>query len=241
MGINVHSLLHLSSTVKELGPYSCFSFEGFNGILLKQIHGTQGIGLQCMRTYSITQAFPSGQMISLTDELEELKFLKEIMGKLSWMPYSNEIRPLGKAIQDKMSPEEEQLLDTIYPGSANDYKLYLRINKEMQVYSTHDNSISKKHSNCCVVYKHSNYTYGQVQRFVQVVIRSHPCLLAIIRPFVCVGPFNGFVICRDNFFSVNKTKDLIIIRAVELTGKCVAVEVGDVLYISKLVNRIEKD
>ena len=34
MGINIHSLLHLSSTVEEMGPlwaYSCFSFEGFNG------------------------------------------------------------------------------------------------------------------------------------------------------------------------------------------------------------------
>ncbi len=33
MTINVHTLLHLASTVEELGPlwaYSCFSFEGIN-------------------------------------------------------------------------------------------------------------------------------------------------------------------------------------------------------------------
>ncbi len=245
MGINIHSLLHLSSTVEELGPlwaYSCFSFEGFNGILMKQIHGTQGIGLQCMRTYSITQAFPSGQMISLPEELAELKFLKEIMGKLCWLPSSNTIRPLGKAIQDKMSHEEEQLLNSVYPDSASDYKLYLRINKAMHVYSTHESSSSKKHCNSCVFYKHSNYTYGQVQRFVEVDINGQPCLLAIIRPFVCVGPFNDFVICSTIFFfAVSETKELIVVKAVELIGKCVAVEVGDVLYISKLVNRIEKD
>ena len=36
MGIDIHSLLHLASTAEELGPlwaYSCFSFEGVNGLL----------------------------------------------------------------------------------------------------------------------------------------------------------------------------------------------------------------
>jgi len=50
MTANLHGLLHLAATVRELGPlwaYSCFFFEGLNGLLLKHIHGTQGIGLVC--------------------------------------------------------------------------------------------------------------------------------------------------------------------------------------------------
>jgi hypothetical protein len=42
MTMNVHQLLHLTDVVKRLGPlwvFSCFSFEGMNGKLLKFIHG----------------------------------------------------------------------------------------------------------------------------------------------------------------------------------------------------------
>ena len=44
MSANIHLLLHLPETVKDLGPlwvYSCFHFEGQNGILKNTIHGTQ--------------------------------------------------------------------------------------------------------------------------------------------------------------------------------------------------------
>lgn len=49
MSINVHLLLHLPDAVKELGPlwvYSCFHFEGQNGILKNLIHGTQKVDIQ---------------------------------------------------------------------------------------------------------------------------------------------------------------------------------------------------
>ena len=49
MTINVHTLLHLPETVKNLGPlwaHSCFSFEATNGDLLHFFHGSQGIEKQ---------------------------------------------------------------------------------------------------------------------------------------------------------------------------------------------------
>ena len=55
MSINVHLLLHLPDTVRELGPlwvYSCFHFEGQNGILKNLIHGTQKVDLQLLSSYS---------------------------------------------------------------------------------------------------------------------------------------------------------------------------------------------
>ena len=42
--INIHNLLHLPQSVRELGPlwtHSCFHFEDKNGYILKMIHGTQ--------------------------------------------------------------------------------------------------------------------------------------------------------------------------------------------------------
>lgn len=161
MGINIHSLLHLSSCVEELGPlwvYSCFSFEGFNGILLKNIHRTQGIALQCMRTYSMTQAFPTREEIPLEGDFEELRFVKEVVGTVSLLPHSKEMRLLGEAIPNGLTSEEQQLIDTFHPESSKFSKQYLRIKKGNQIYSTLESSRSKKRSNSFVFFEHSTYS-----------------------------------------------------------------------------------
>ena len=55
MSANIHLLLHLPDTVKELGPlwaYSCFHFEGLNGVLKGLVRGTQHIDKQLVISYS---------------------------------------------------------------------------------------------------------------------------------------------------------------------------------------------
>ena len=243
IGINLHSLLHLSSTVEELGPlwaYSCFAFEGFNGILLKNVHGTQGIALQCMRTYNMTQAFPFKEQIPLGEELEQLKFVKETTGTISLFQHSNHIRPSGKAVVSALSSEEKRLLDNFLPESLMSYKQYQRIRIGMEVYSTQESSTLRKRCNSCVFFKNSSYSFGQVQNFVEVVTNSQQCLLALIKPYDCVGAFNDFAICKNIIFSVKEKEECIVIKAVDFCGKCVSVVLSEVLYISKLVN-IEKD
>ena len=116
MTMNVHTLLHIASTVEELGPlwaYSCFSFEGINGVLLKQVHGTQGIALQCMRTYSMIQAIPSNELIPPESQLGELRFVKEVMTAAKLLPgCSKEAEALGKYISvDQLTEEEKVALD----------------------------------------------------------------------------------------------------------------------------------
>eukprot|EP00111_Clytia_hemisphaerica_P012463 TCONS_00036568-protein len=59
--INIHSLLHLPSTVLELGPlylYSLFHFEDKNGYIMKLIHGTQNIPLQLASAVSASNFIP---------------------------------------------------------------------------------------------------------------------------------------------------------------------------------------
>ena len=64
MTLNVHSLLHLPMTVKQLGPLwsiSCFSFESANGELLKLFHGTQYmyVEIQILNAVHVFQLVPS--------------------------------------------------------------------------------------------------------------------------------------------------------------------------------------
>ena len=73
MSINVHLLLHLPDTVRELGPlwvYSCFHFEGLNGILKNLIHGTQKVDLQLLSSYSYLRNLPIA-----ADSLNDTDFL----------------------------------------------------------------------------------------------------------------------------------------------------------------------
>lgn len=83
MGINVHSLLHLASTVEELGPL--WAFPASPGLLLKNVHGTQGIALQCMCTYRMIQAFPAhaSELFPPESQLEQLQFVREVVGAAS--------------------------------------------------------------------------------------------------------------------------------------------------------------
>ena len=62
MSANIHLLLHLPDSVRELGPlwaYSCFHFEGLNGILKGLVHGTQEIHKQLMTSYSYLKYLPA--------------------------------------------------------------------------------------------------------------------------------------------------------------------------------------
>ena len=58
---NVHLLLHLLDSVKQLGPlwtHLCFHFEDANGFILKLIHGTQSIQFQIVSAVSMIQGLP---------------------------------------------------------------------------------------------------------------------------------------------------------------------------------------
>ena len=53
MSFNVHILLHLTESIRNWGPLWCFSaytFENYNGCLLKLFHGTQAVPQQIVGT-----------------------------------------------------------------------------------------------------------------------------------------------------------------------------------------------
>ena len=61
MFYNVHQLLHLAQSVRDLGPLwaqSCFPFEDKNRFLLKLIHGTQRVEWQILSAISLVQRIP---------------------------------------------------------------------------------------------------------------------------------------------------------------------------------------
>ncbi|XP_070537248.1 uncharacterized protein [Ptychodera flava] len=77
---NVHSLLHLTEDVKQLGPvwtHSCFHFEDTNGFLLKLIHGTQNVQFQILSAVSLVQNLPD-LVQCLEASQEAMNFYKKL-------------------------------------------------------------------------------------------------------------------------------------------------------------------
>ena len=61
MTANIHLLVHLPDCVKQLGPlwvYSCFQFEGQNGLLKGLINGARQVDKQIISTYSYIRNLP---------------------------------------------------------------------------------------------------------------------------------------------------------------------------------------
>ena len=79
---NVHLLLHLVDSVKQLGPlwtHSCFHFEDANGFILKLIHGTQSIQFQIVSAVSMIQGLPFLAQTCLKDASEHvLEFYRHL-------------------------------------------------------------------------------------------------------------------------------------------------------------------
>lgn len=103
--INVHSLLHLPQTVRELGPLwsvSCFSFEGANGELLQLFHGTQSIDLQIVNAVHVFQMLPMmSQTISKQSiAYEFIKKLTKVQDSANLMQFSLLGKPYKKNIPD---------------------------------------------------------------------------------------------------------------------------------------------
>ncbi|KAE8739815.1 hypothetical protein FOCC_FOCC014683, partial [Frankliniella occidentalis] len=62
MAFNLHTIRHLPSVVRELGPLwttSCFSFENLNGSLKYLVHGTQHAGLQIQNNFELLTQLPN--------------------------------------------------------------------------------------------------------------------------------------------------------------------------------------
>ena len=113
MSFNVHLLLHLPDTVRELGPvwvYSYFHFEGLNGILKNLAHGTQQVDKQLITSYSYIKQFPAvaNEYIQLSSFLEAFKHIYyQHKQRSNQIKFSKDAYLLGKPVRSKLTEDEK--------------------------------------------------------------------------------------------------------------------------------------
>lgn len=109
--INIHSLLHLTDDVRNLGPlwtHSCFPFESYNGNLLKLFHGSQNVELQIVSAIAITQSLPSlkSKLIPGSTEEEFFNSLTSPVHSSKEQIIERNIYALGSPQFKRLSPQQ---------------------------------------------------------------------------------------------------------------------------------------
>ena len=240
MTINVHSVLHLPQVVRDLGPlwaYSCFFFEGLNGVLLKNIHGTQYVGLQCVRTFSMLQGFPALEEMLDIPYHNTPSFMKKLT--CSFAIRESEPKPLGR-LKSNISEGVKNLLKK----SGQDYECHFtRLRTHGITYHSLLWKEQLKRQNYVIEFSHPNSGdrgYGQIESFIQHYDSSCTTVSAVVRVFDCSIPFKTDV-PTDGLYEATETETLILLNISQLLGKCLYMKIYGLIYLSTLVDIFERD
>ena len=113
---NIHSLVHLVDSVRELGPlwtHSCFNFEDKNGFLLKTVHGTQQIQFQIISALSMLKRLPELEKEFLLTGSSEHAFYQKLTGNEKRRNNETQISEhcfaVGGVSWRQLTPDEQDL------------------------------------------------------------------------------------------------------------------------------------
>lgn len=185
MSANLHLLLHLPDTVRDLGPLwvsSCFHFEGINGELLQFFNGTQRPELQIVTSIGAMLKFPS----CINDMSESvLNFYYRLSNKRSpqkKQSVSPGVFALGSPSFMSLNPHILNSLES--QGSqieGNICLVYKRIMLNKLVYHSSSYTLAKKRNSYTVSYKYAgSQMFGRVQHYILINSTTKPECFALV-------------------------------------------------------------
>ena len=258
MTANLHLLLHLPDTVKLLGPlwvYSCFQFEGQNGLLKSMINGTRQVDKQIISTYSYIRNLPlvanSFTERSCEQYLEAFKHLyfKNSMPQHNYLKVNDDVYMIGKP---NVSIADTEMLALSLYGIEKCTKFSRMLFCGVQIHSCSWKDGKQQRNNSAIAYyseNHGTIEYGIAQGFflesgsivyitikklqkhdtVSLKMQSHPHW-EVPHIGVCVPPSSS---CPT-----------IAIPLSCVRSSCVCISFSDIkecIYLAIIVNRYEKD
>ena len=260
MSANIHLLLHLPDTVKQLGPlwaYSCFHYEGQNGVLKTLIHGTQQADKQLISSYSYIRNLPSAasnlinQCTSLHFESFKHLYFKHSIPQHNSMKISKDIYLIGKPTD--IITEAEVIALSVH-GYEQCTKFSRLLFRDFQIHSCEWKKNNRQRNNSAVAYHMDNgvIEYGITQGFFLVENSASPVVYVTVTKLaqhdsvtlqmqshpgwkiphiaVCVPPSSS---CPT-----------IAIPLDHICSPCVFISFGEVkecVYLAVIVNLLEKD
>ena len=240
MTINIHCLLHLVDTVRDLGPlwiYSCFFFESLNGVLLKRVHGTQGIGLQFVSNFSTLQAFP------LPNDMPPIEntphFLKLITKSASCSLM--EMKGLGKAESSRLTTDESAALKCAeYVLDVVTVRRFTRLQVKGRVFDSLSWHESQRRHNSTIKFTiDSCEQIGQIKTFVELTDSNGIVhFFAFVQVLQCSSFSEATV---SGLYMAEHTSTVIAVNAINIIDKCMFMQIEDKSYVSEIIDPFERD
>lgn len=262
MSANVHLLLHLPNTVRQLGPlwvYSCFYFEGQNGTLKSLVHGTQHVEKQVINSFSYFKNLSVAVEKFFTEhsnlDFDVLKHLQSNYGHK--IPANNKLiasnvyalgKPLKGAIDSLLDDSEMQALQQVMNVSRALIEIFSRIVfHNITIHSCQwNNKGTMKQNNATVAYARSGKVeYGIIEKIAVISIDDGPTAIAIIRK-LDHRPFQQSYTVPHIFACTIPTEhyDVVAVKVEDVYGPCVFMafaDVPDTVYVAVLANLLERD
>ena len=269
MGINVHSILHLTDVVRDLGPlfvYSCFPYESLNGDLKSLFHGTQAIEKQVSLAVSKLIKFPVLAM-KMNRESYAGAFFQKLRGHVvpNGTKISENVYILGFVKYKQLTEEEMHAFRScvIDINICNDRVLYfLRYSRGQKLFSSF---LYKRqfvrNSTIVSVMLDDTAKFAQVQFFFKYPVEcvcttnTFPCsctnYYAMVKLFEEVEDFNlaedkiaktcldHIVICKP----LSASSNLAVVPLSAMNCTCIFMEFKnqDQVFIAKAPNMLESD
>ena len=125
--LNMHQLLHLTDSVKYLGPlhtFSCFDHEHSNGLLTKTVHSNCGVDKQIMSMFSYLQGMCR---LSSENNVQE-EWIDNILY------FSRSSSKGGIALLGSCDTVDNSLLESYFTCTPSQIKRYKRMRTMHEVY-----------------------------------------------------------------------------------------------------------
>ncbi|XP_046332208.1 uncharacterized protein LOC124115320 [Haliotis rufescens] len=268
--LNVHSLLHLPSTVQNLGPlwvHSCFPFENLNGNLMSMFHGTQHVDLQIMNAFNMMQLMPL-MLSSVKKDSPAYEFLTKLC-KNSQHYLQGELTKsckfIGKGFKKKLCSVHNVALIDFLGAEPKDFMVFKQLKLRGKTFHSKEYVRSLKRNSSAVMFREKeNKRRGVINWFcftqdVNCICEKNHCddsckMLACITPYDVDARsiFSSYEDEADNFLGVEPSHvklvkaqtehmGVVIIPVKNLISLLIPVVIDDTLFFCEQPNNIEGD
>lgn len=240
MTLNVHSLLHLTASVRDLGPlwvHSCFAFEDANGRLTKYFHGTQYIDIQIASALNILQTMPQLAVLVPKDS-EAAHYLDKLCGKSKQLQSSEKAYPLGAKYEKILTNDILRLVNECLGRRATQLEFHNRLRIGRTTYHSVDNTrVLVRNSYTCKYYDNfMNEQFGFIQWFAKA---GETVICCIQQQQVCEEPLvedDSLHVNPPHIHKTHRSNIFQVIDIANLINMCVCVPSCDYDFICEQPN-----
>lgn len=230
MTYNVHTINHLADCVRNLGPlwaYSNFPFENNNGKLGSYVKSPKGVLQQISNKYAWSRYLETQKFSEDVDQ-----FKKSLSSSAKYVSLYPD-RALGSSNKFKLLDLNVENLEN-FDFENYSFLSYKRLVYNKNKYSTKMYTVNKKCNDSAIKLK--NNSFGEIVN----ILKKNESFFVIVDIFSIDLSHEISEIC-PHLHVIDGISSRVIISINSIDCKCVLIDVGDLKYISPLIEFNDND